>query len=203
MTEPLRADLSVIATMITPGTTVLDIGCGEGELLDWLGREKQVKGRGIDVLPRNVTHAIEKGLYVVQGDADDDLPYYPAGVYDYVIACNTLQAMKEPEKVLREMARIGKEIIVSVPNFGNWKNRFYLGINGRMPVTKKLSYQWYETPNIHFCTISDFIDLCHAVDLRIVKRLAMYPGGKASSFIGHSPRANILGEQGIFLLRKD
>lgn len=203
MTEQtLRADLKKVAEIVAPGSRVLDIGCGEGTLLGWLGENKQVDGRGIDVSKKKVAAAIASGMAAVQGDADKDLPFYPEGIYDYVISCQTLQAMKEPKKVLGEMVRIGKQVIVSVPNFGNWKNRVYLGLNGRMPVTESLSYQWYETPNIHFCTINDFIALCEEMDIRIEKRYAVYSSGKTNSFLGHSARANLFGEMGVFLLSR-
>lgn len=203
MTEQtLRADLKKVAEIVTPGSRVLDIGCGEGALLGWLGENKQVDGRGIDVSKKKVAAAIASGMAAVQGDADKDLPFYPEGIYDYVISCQTLQAMKEPKKVLGEMVRIGKQVIVSVPNFGNWKNRVYLGLNGRMPVTESLSYQWYETPNIHFCTINDFIALCEEMDIKIEKRYAVYGSGKTAPFLGHSARANLFGEMGVFLLSR-
>lgn len=198
----LRADLRKVAEIVTPASRVLDIGCGEGALLGWLKEHKQVDGRGIDVSKKRVAAAIANGMAAVQGDADKDLPYYPEGIYDYVISCQTLQAMKEPKKVLGEMVRIGKQVIVSVPNFGNWKNRVYLGIKGRMPVTESLSYQWYETPNIHFCTINDFIALCEEMHIRIEKRYAVYGNDKTSAFLGHSARANLFGEMGVFLLSK-
>lgn len=202
MTGQLRHDLRTIAALVQPGTTVLDVGCGEGELLQWLIKHKDVKGRGIELGLAGVNAAISKGLAVIQGDANTDLQHYPSGVYDYVVLSQTLQALNNPREVLEQMVRIGRAAIVSVPNFGHWKNRLYLACKGRMPVTKTLSYQWYDTPNIHFCTITDFVILCKELGLTIEKRLYVTHQGEINHFHSLGLWANMFGEQGVFVVRR-
>ncbi|MFO1242312.1 MAG: methionine biosynthesis protein MetW [Rickettsiales bacterium] len=198
----LRHDLQVIASLVTGGSRVLDIGCGEGDLLTALVKEKGVDGRGIEIDAPLVYAAIAKGLSVVQGDIEEDLPHYPDNSFDYVVSSSTLQAMQDPKGMLQQMVRIGKKAIVSVPNFGHWKNRLYLGIKGKMPMTKKLSYTWYETPNIHFCTITDFVELCNQMGLVIEKRIFIGDDGKTGLIHGKGFFSNLFGEQGVFLIRE-
>jgi len=198
----LSADLQVIADLIPEGATVLDIGCGTGELLGWLTRNKSVKGRGLELCRDDVNKALAEGLSVVQGNIDEDLPFYADKAYDYVMCSRTLQATAFPHKVLEQLVRVGKKVIVSVPNFGYLPHRLHLGIKGRMPMSKELSYEWYETPNIHFCTLADFVELCEAQDITIESRLARYAGGKVKPFSGHGRVANIFAEEGFFLLSK-
>ena len=200
--KALRADLKVIARMIPPGASVLDVGCGDGELLSWLQREKQVRGRGIEISQAGVSRCIAQGLAVIQGNADTDLEYYPDGAVEYVILSQTLQTLQAPKRVMEELVRIGRHAIVSVPNFGHWKNRCYLMFRGRMPVTRALSYAWYDTPNIHFCTISDFVELCDALELDIERRLYVTAQGAPAIFHRKGLLANLLGQQGVFMLRK-
>jgi methionine biosynthesis protein MetW len=197
----LRADLRIIAGLVAPGAKVLDIGCGDGELLAWLSAEKNVDGRGLELSQPGVNASIARGLSVVQGDADTDLHHYPSQTYDYVILSQTLQTMRDPRAVLGNLVRIGKCAIVSVPNFGYWKNRLYMLVRGRMPVTRTLAYEWYDTPNIHFCTLSDFIELCERMRISIEKRVYVEASGVIAPFQGRSAFANLLGEQGIFMLR--
>ena len=199
---PLRSDLAVIASLIRPRARVLDIGCADGQLLAHLRDEKQVDGRGIELSLDKVNQAIAAGIPVVQGDVDSDLPHYPDQAYDYVILSQTLQAMRDPRAVLLDLVRIGRQAIVSVPNFGHWKNRLYLGLNGRMPVTQTLSYQWYDTPNIHFCTIADFVVFCAELGITIEDRVMVNAAGKRTRFSGSARTANLFGEQGVFLLRR-
>lgn len=198
----LRPDLAVIAQLIAPAARVLDVGCGDGALLKWLRDEKQVDGRGIEINQADVNRAIGSGIPVIQGDVDADLPHYPDAAYDYVILSQTLQAMKNPQSVLLDLVRIGKKAVVSVPNFGHWKNRLYLAVHGRMPVTKTLSYQWYDTPNIHFCTITDFVVLVERLGITIESRVVVDTTGRKVKFTGRGFTANLFGEQGVFLLSR-
>lgn len=198
----LRKDLQAIADMIEPGASIIDIGCGEGELLAWLQREKNISGRGIEISQSGVNRCITKGLAVIQGDADTDLQYYPDQAYDYAVLSQTLQTLHRPKEVLEHLVRIARHAIVSVPNFGHWKNRLYLACTGRMPVTKALTYQWYDTPNIHFCTISDFVSLSESLGLTIEKRLYVTHQGTAGYFKNRGPFANLFGEQGIFMIKR-
>jgi methionine biosynthesis protein MetW len=196
----LRADLQAIADLVPAGSKVLDIGCGDGELLAWLAAEKGADGRGLELSQAGVNASIARGLAVVQGDADTDLHHYPAKAYDYVILSQTLQTMRTPKQVLENLVRIGRHVIVSVPNFGYWKNRLYLLFLGRMPVTTTLTYQWYDTPNIHFCTLSDFVELCETMHITIEKRVYVDDRGMPSYFQGRGALANLFGEEGIFML---
>ena len=198
----LRADLKAIVDLIAPSSSVLDIGCGDGELLAWLTHYKLVEGRGIEIDTANVNKAIAAGVPVIQGDIETDLAFYPDRAFDVVVLSQTLQAMRDPKSVLAELLRIGKTAIVSVPNFGHWKNRLYLAFKGRMPVTNTLSHQWFDTPNIHFCTISDFVVLCEDMRIHIERRIWVDAEGVPSRFSGRGTLANLLGEQGIFLLSR-
>lgn len=198
----MRSDLKVIAGFIAPGSRVLDIGCGEGALLEYLVREKRSDGRGLEIESARVSSCMAKGLLAVQGDADRDLAQYGEKAFDYVILAQTLQVMRRPKEVLEQSLRIGKRVIVSIPNFGHIANRLYLLTKGRMPVTSRLSYQWYETPNIHFSTIHDFVVLAQELGCVIEKRYCLY-GERSLSFLGTgSFTANLFGDVGVFLLRK-
>lgn len=199
--NPLRPDLAVIASLIRPGARVLDIGCGEGDLLDWLRAHQQVDGRGIEIDQQQVHRAIARGISVIQGDVASDLPHYPDQSYDFVVLSQTLQTMKDPRAVLQQLVRIGEQAIVSVPNFGYWKNRLQLMLTGRMPVNKTLSYEWYDTPNIHFCTITDFVILAEQLGITIEERVVVDANGQKSRFTGQGVKANLFGQQGVFLLR--
>jgi methionine biosynthesis protein MetW len=198
---PIRVDLQVIADMIQPGARVLDIGCGDGALLDYLMHFKQVDGRGIELSQKGVNACVGHGLSVIQGDADTDLKDYPSGAFDYAVLSQTLQATRDPRMVLEELVRIGKRAIVSFPNFGCWKVRVHLLRWGTMPVTAALPEKWHSTPNIHLCTILDFVELCRALDIFIERGFVFLAGGRMRPI--HSKRvANVLGEQGLFLLQR-
>jgi len=198
----IRVDLQLIADMIEPNTRVLDAGCGNGMLLDYLWRFKQVDARGIEISTQGVQACVSSGLSVVQGNVETDLKDYPDGAFDYVILSQTLQAMHEPREVLEQMMRIGKRAIVSLPNFGYWRLRLYMMFKGRMPVSENLPYEWYNTPNIHFCTIRDFVALTKEMNLTIERSLFLDEEG-SSKTIGKSVAvANWFGEQGVFLLSK-
>lgn len=197
----LRPDLQTIAELVTRHSRVLDIGCGEAELLAWLKENKSVDGRGIEIEQERVQRAVSMGIPVIQGNVDTDLADYPTNAYDFAILSMTLQAMNDPKNILAELTRIGKQAIVSVPNFGHWKNRLYLALRGKMPVTRTLTYEWYDTPNIHFCTIADFVILCERMGITIERRIMVDAQGQRSRFYGRGWWANLFGQQGVFLLR--
>ncbi len=198
----IRADLMAIAEMVSPGARVLDIGCGDGALLRYLGAAKGTDGRGIELSQAGVNSCVAQGLSVVQGDADTDLKDYPTQGFDFVILSQTLQATHRPRNVLDDLLRIGRHAIVSFPNFGHWRVRLNLLFNGSMPETARLPDPWYETQNIHLCTLHDFIALCTKDGINIETALWVDGLGKAHRFAGHSTRANLFGEQGIFLLSR-
>ncbi|HEX2581141.1 MAG TPA: methionine biosynthesis protein MetW [Dongiaceae bacterium] len=197
----MRIDLEIIVDMIQAGSRVLDLGCGDGALLAALKKEKQVDGRGLELSQAGVNACVARGLSVIQGDADSDLRDYPADAFDYVVLSQTLQATRDPSKILDQLARIGRRAIVSFPNFGHWRVRLYLGVLGRMPETKALPWSWYNTPNIHLCTIRDFIALAHDKGLVIERALAINAHGSVAPIRGLWG-ANLMGEQGLFLLRR-
>jgi methionine biosynthesis protein MetW len=198
----LRPDLAAIAAMIPPGARVLDIGCGDGSLLEYLVRAKRVDGRGLELIQHNVNQCVARGLSVVQGDADTDLSEYPSGIFDIVILSQTIQATEKPSHVLRELLRIGKHVIISFPNFGHWRVRLSLLFHGRMPVTDSLGHSWHETPNIHLCTISDFLALAHESGAQIEKALALIDNERTRVMHPDAWGPNIFAQGAIFLLAK-
>ena len=182
--------------MVEPGSRVLDVGCGDGSLLALLRDRKGVDGRGIEISREGVNACLAKGLPVIQGDADTDLADYPDDAFDYVILSQTIQATRQPKVVLEHLLRIGRRAIVSFPNFGHWRVRFDLGLRGRMPVTENMPYSWYDTPNIHFCTIRDFVELCREVGAQMEKAVALDAGGQPMRVTLPWWVWNLLGEQG-------
>jgi len=200
--KSIRVDLQLIADMIRPDTRVLDVGCGNGMLLDYLVHFKQVDGRGIEISSEGVNACISAGLSVIQGNAETDLKDYPDHAFDFVVLSQTLQAMHRPDEMLEQLLRIGKQAIVSFPNFGNWRHRLFLLVQGRMPVGKSLPFEWYETPNIHLCTIEDFVRLCERSGIRIERALSLDATGTPRRISPSSFLANLMGEQAVFLLRK-
>jgi len=196
-----RLDLDLIAKMITPESRVLDVGCGDGGLLARLARTKNVDGRGIELSQEGVNACVARGLSVIQGDADTDLHDYPDDAFDYVILSQTIQATHNPHDVLRQMKRIGRRVIVSFPNFGNWKVRLQLLAFGRMPTTRALDHKWYDTPNIHLCTVRDFVELCAELGLHIEEAMSV-SGEKARRVKRPGTFSNLTAEQAIFLLSR-
>jgi methionine biosynthesis protein MetW len=197
-----RVDLVAVANMVTPGSRVLDVGCGDGQLLQLLSEKHGVDARGIEISREGVNLCVAKGLAVIQGDADVDLADYPDDAFDYVILSQTLQATRRPRWVLEQMLRIGRHAIVSFPNFGHWRMRVQLLTRGRMPITKNLPDTWYDTQNIHFCTIRDFVELLRELDVRRERAVALDRRGRRVRL--HAPWWfwNLFGEQAVFLLSR-
>ncbi len=198
----VRADLKLVGSLVPTGSRVLDIGCGDGSLLEFLQTTKNVDGRGIELSQKGVNECVARGLSVIQGDADSDLVLYPDDAFDYVILTQTLQATYRPREVLEHMLRIGTRAVVSFPNFAHWRIRLKLGLGGRMPVTRELPYSWYDTPNIHFFTIRDFVDLCDELNFTVEKALALNRHGRPIPFRGPWWVWNLFGAQAVFVLHR-
>lgn len=199
---PLRKELLRIADMVPPSARVLDIGCGGGELIEHLARTKSVDARGIELSQEGVNACVAKGLSVIQGDADTDLADYPSGAFDFAILSQTIQATRQPKAVLAHLLRIGKHVIVSFPNFGFWKVRLKLALTGRMPTTTVLTHAWHDTPNIHLCTIADFVALTREIDAQIERSLAVEEGGDVRELSVPGYWDNLTAEGAIFLLMR-
>jgi len=197
-----REDFREILRLVRPGARVLDVGCGEGALLDLLQREKGVDGRGIEISSDGVAACLTKGLAVMQGDADRDLAEFPPHAFDYAILSQTLQAVREPRKVLSDLLRLADRAIVSLPNFGYWRVRMALLINGRMPETRTLPEPWWATSNIHLCTLKDFTALCADLGLRIEAAAALERGRPARPIDPAHPLENWRAESALFLLSR-
>jgi len=191
----------IIAQIIESKSRVLDIGCGQGELLSFLINNNNIVGKGIEIDENLVSEAVAKGINIVQGDADIELEYYPSNKYDYIVINNSLQVMKNPQLLLKELLRIAPKVIVNIPNFAYWKSRCYLFFKGEMPVTNSLSYQWYETPNIHFCTMKDFIRLVENLGYNIIQRHYIVDAKDNNSFLV-SAVPNLFAEFVLFTLER-
>jgi methionine biosynthesis protein MetW len=202
MSQIIRADHKLVADMVEPGSRVLDVGCGDGMLLHLLTETRGVDGRGIEISQSGVNASVAQGLAVVQGDADADLIDYPDDAFDYVILSQTLQATRRPREVMEHLLRIGRRAIVSFPNFGHWSVRRQLFFKGRMPVTETLPVSWYDTPNIHFCTIRDFVDLCGDMGAGIERAVALDAAGEPIRVNAPWWFWNLFGQQGVFLLSR-
>ncbi len=200
--QATRVDLLLLAEMVDHGSRVLDVGCGDGALLRILAETREVDGRGIELSQSGVNQCVARGLSVVQGDADTDLINYPDDAFDFAILSQTIQATHRPLEVLDQLLRIGKRAIVSFPNFGHWNIRRQLMFKGRMPVTENLSYAWYDTPNIHFCTIKDFVMLCRDLDAKVERSIALNAQGQRMGLGIPLFMQNLFGEQAIFLLSR-
>jgi methionine biosynthesis protein MetW len=197
-----RVDFEVIAGLVEEGARVLDVGSGDGSLLDLLITRRGVDGRGIELSQQGVNECVARGLSVIQGDADHDLVYYPDQSFDYVVLSQTIQATHNPKIVLDELLRIGRRAIVSFPNFGHWRVRSSLMFKGRMPVTKDLPYSWYDTPNIHFCTLQDFVALTREVSATIERAEALNAAGQKIAVSLPWSLWNLFGQQAVFLLKR-
>jgi methionine biosynthesis protein MetW len=196
-----RVDHLVVAEMVEPGSRVLDVGCGDGELLRLL-ELRGVDGRGIEISREGVNASVAKGLAVIQGDADTDLVDYPDDAFDYVVLSQTLQATRKPREVLEHMLRIGRRAVVSFPNFGHWSIRLGLLFGGQMPRTENLPDTWYDTQNIHFCTIKDFRQLCDEIGVHMERGVALNNWGKPLRLNAPWWFWNLFGEQAVFLLSR-
>ena len=198
----MKQEFQIIANLVKKNKRVLDVGCGDGTLMEFLKNNKEIDIRGIEILKNNVQKSISKGLTVIEGDAEKDLIQFPDKSFDYVILSQTLQAFLNPEIVVNELLRIGKKAIVTVPNFGYWRVRLHLLIKGTMPITKNLPDEWHNTPNIHMCTIKDFFNFCRNRKIKLDKSLALH--GKKTSSINNTNLGikNLSSELGIFLIEK-
>ena len=196
-----KKDFKIIADLIPAKSSVIDVGCNDGSLLEFLKEEKDIDGRGMEIDQKKVQLCLSKGISVIEGDADLDLYDYPDNLFDYSILTYTLQATKSPKNVLSELVRISSKAIISFPNFGHWKIATSLLINRKMPISEKLSYSWHETHNLHFCTINDFIDLCEEAGIRIEKQ-ANLKTNKLNEFYGKNLLNSYFNEVGLFLVSK-
>ena len=196
----MKQEFKVIAGLLPSKTRVLDVGCGDGSLMNFLVKEKNIETRGLELDQNNVQECIYKGLTVIQGNAETELYQFPDQSFDYVVLSQTLQAFYKPDKVLKELLRIGKSVIVSIPNFGYWKVRASLLLFGKMPVTKTLPNTWYNTPNLHMCTIKDLFNYCEEKRIKI-KRVIGINNDKTSSINNNNLEIkNLFSEIGIFLI---
>jgi methionine biosynthesis protein MetW len=197
----MRPDLEIIQDWITPSSRVLDLGCGDGTLLSFLAAEKNVKGIGIEIDPGKIEACIRRGVNVIEQDLDSGLVNFQSGSFDTVLLAQTLQASSKPDLLIDEMLRVGKYGIVTFPNFGNWKSRLLLMNRGRMPVSKYIPHQWYNTPNIHLCTVKDFDDLCREKNIQVLHKTVVDSQHQGSWAMKAWP--NLLGEIAIYHLTKN
>ncbi|MDY6943295.1 MAG: methionine biosynthesis protein MetW [Pseudomonadota bacterium] len=192
----MRPDLEIISRWIKPRSRVLDLGCGDGTLLNHLERTREVTGYGLEIDPKNVVNAIHAGVNVIQLDIDQSLGEFEDQSFDYVVMTQALQVVQHPDRLLGEMLRIGRKGIVTFPNFGHWKCRIQLAIRGRMPISDSLPNQWYDTQNIHLCTVRDFEQLCHQFDYRILNRRVVDSHHRSNRAMQMAP--NLLGEIALY-----
>jgi len=198
----MKKEFKIISDLILKNSRVLDVGCGDGELMSFLYKNITKDVRGIEISKQNVQKCISKGLIVIEGDAEKDLIQFPDSSFDIVILGQTLQAFLNPEKVLNELLRVGKKAIVTIPNFGHWRVRLNLLFKGTMPVTKSLPHQWYNTPNLHMCTIKDFSNFCDNKKIKFIKSLALNGEKLLNISKANLGKRNLFSEIGIFLIEK-
>ena len=198
----MKPEYKIIADIITENASVLDVGCDDGSLMEFLKKEKKVDIRGIEISKKKVQICISKGLTVIEGDAEFDLKQFPDKSFDYVVLGQTLQAFINPEIVIKELLRVGNKAVVTIPNFGHWKVRLNLLFQGTMPVTKTLPNEWYNTPNIHMCTIKDFFEFSKTINFKIFKSLALMNNNVSIINSSNLLFKNLFCELGIFLIEK-
>ena len=196
----MKKEFKVIADLLPKNVRVLDVGCGDGSLMDLLIKEKNIEARGLELIETNVKKCIYKGLSVIEGDAETELHQFPSQSFDFVILSQTLQAFYNPEKVLKDLLRIGKSVIISIPNFGYWKVRTSLLLFGKMPVTKNLPNKWYNTPNLHMCTIKDLFHFCLEKNITIAKAIGVNENSTSEIKKSNLEIKNLFSKLGIFLL---
>ena len=196
----MKKEFKVIAELLPKNVRVLDVGCGDGSLMDLLIKEKNIEARGLEIKEEYVNKCIYKGLSVIEGNAETELHQFPDQSFDYVVLSQTLQAFYNPEKVLKELLRVGKSAIVSIPNFGYWKVRTSLLIFGKMPMTKTLPYNWHNTPNLHMCTIKDMFNFCNEKNIKIDKILGINEDKTSQIKRSNLGIKNLFSKIGIFLL---
>ena len=196
----MKQEFKIISDLIEKNTRVLDVGCGDGILMEYLKHNKEIDVRGIEISKDNVQKCLSKGLTVIEGDAEKDLLQFPDSSFDFVILSQTLQAFLNPEIVIKELLRVGKKAIVTIPNFGFWKVRLHLLIKGTMPITKNLPDEWYNTPNLHMCTIKDFYNFCENRKIKLDKSLALHNEKISSINKLNLNTKNLSAELGIFLI---
>jgi methionine biosynthesis protein MetW len=195
-----RPDLAIIADWIKPESRVLDLGCGDGTLMHHLQQTKKVNGYGVDIADSDITQCIQSGINVIQIDMNEGLSEFDNNSFDHVVLSLTLQSMHRPDLLLKEMMRVGTEGIVTFPNFGHWKSRLNLALGGRMPLTRSLPNEWYDTPNIHLCTLKDFEQLCHKLGFTIMERQAVDHSHKSRLRVKLFP--NLLGEIALYRFQR-
>ena len=196
----MKKEFKVIADLLPKNVRVLDVGCGDGSLMSLLIKEKNIQARGLELVEENVKKCIYKGLSVIEGDAETELHQFPNQSFDFVVLSQTLQAFYNPEKVLKDLLRIGKSVIISIPNFGYWKVRTNLLFFGKMPVTKTLPNTWYNTPNLHMCTIKDLFDFCLEKNIKIDKVIGVNEDKTSEIKKSNLEMKNLFSKLGIFLL---
>ena len=198
----MKKEFKIIADLIEKNSRILDVGCGDGELMSFILKHISQDIRGIEISKLNVQKSISKGLTVIEGDAEKDLFQFPDSSFDFVILSQTLQAFLNPEKVLDELLRVGKKAIVTIPNFGHWKVRLNLLFKGTMPITETLPHKWYNTPNLHMCTIKDFANFCVYKEINFIKSLALNQEQVLNISKGNLDIRNFFSDLGIFLIEK-
>ena len=198
----MKQEFKIISNLINENTRVLDVGCGDGTLMEYLKNSRKIDIRGIEISKNNVQKCLSKGLTVIEGDAEKDLLQFPDGSFDFVILSQTLQAFLTPEIVIKELLRVGKKAVVTIPNFGFWKVRLHLLLKGTMPITKNLPDEWYNTPNLHMCTLKDFYNFCENRNIKLDQSIALKNEKISTVNKLNLNIKNLSAELGIFLIER-